>query len=849
MKYWLLAATAVGLPVALTQTPQPTAVPQAPTMTPATSATPEEVASVPLAFTANQGQMAPEALYSAVGGPMQAYFTKDGMRFRLIGQKDVGGGGTEELGANLFLSFVGSPGATDIVASEPLAARTNVLRGGEQGFITDIPMYGALEYRRLYEGIDLAVHNDRGDFEYDFLLEPGIDPAVIGLAFAGAEGVAVSPEGDLWVDTHAGRMIQAAPVSWQVTPEGAELPVDSRYVERADGTIGFELGDLDDALATVIDPRILWATYLGGASCERVTGLAMDEALYVYGTGMTMGNDMPVTPGAFDTVDDWRNEGVAFKLSPDGSTLIWCTYFGGDDQDHPEGLALAGGSLDPVTSDLVDRSLVIVGSTSSTDFPVTAGTFQPWKGAGADAFVIRIAPNGDALDWGTYYGDRDVDGAWAVDTNGAGEVLVAGETQSVAFWTPGAFQTAKGSHKDGFVAKIAADGSAVLWSSFFGGSQDDWILGADFDDVTDEVVVAGTTLSPDFPTTPGAFHGTYGGGGDAFAARITPDGSALVFSTLLSGGDVDVAMDVEADGSGRTYVVGYTDSADYHTTPGAFQTTYGGMRDGFVTSIEPGGQSLVFSSFYGGSRLDEVRGFDIDFLGVSFITGTTESPNLPMAGFPIEATKLGWSDVFLAQVERDGAFLEFSSYVGAGDIAEGEAVAHDFATGSLVAGGRTRSGFPVTPGAYDTTYNFGSGDFFVVRLEPDPCPTAATVQTLGTGCGATMTSTNPVMGKPLQVDIVTSSPNTPVFVFRSGAAAVGTPLQIEGCDVFIDFGFWMNYVLVTDAAGMASDSLVVPNDSARCGMNFVLQALVIDPAAGPLSFGAISNGLLEVMGS
>ncbi len=138
---------------------------------------------------------------------------------------------------------------------------------------------------------------------------------------------------------------------------------------------------------------------------------------------------------------------------------------------------------------------------------------------------------------------------------------------------------------------------------------------------------------------------------------------------------------------------------------------------------------------------------------------------------------------------------------------------------------------------------------FIVRFEPDPCPLVATVTTLGASCGAILTSTPPIMGQPMTVDLISSSPSAPAFIFRSGNAAVGAPIQFEGCDVFIDWSFWMVYPMVTDSAGTASATVIVPNDSVRCGLQFVLQGIVVDPAAGPLSIGAISNALIETMGS
>jgi hypothetical protein len=804
--------------------------------------------SVPLAFAPNQGQLDPEALFSARGNSMHAFFTKDAMVFRLFDEWTETDGARKWRGANLFMNFENA-GAKDIVASNELGAKSNYFFGNEPSdWVTNVPLFGALQYQDLYEGIDLAVHNQNGGFEYDFELEPGVSPDVIALSFDGATSARVDEAGSLVVETGAGTFSQKAPTTWQVLPSGEKVEVESRFTDLGQGRFGFELGQLDNTLATVIDPILVWATYMGGAACERITALKVDADLNVYATGMTMGSDFPTTAGAFDTAADVRDEGIAFKLSSDGTTLIWSSYFGGEFDDHPNGLALVGGTPQGgAKAGLIDRSPVIVGTTASWGFPTTAGSFQPFKGAADDGFAIRFSPDGSSLVWSSFIGDRDMDSAFAVDSNDADEIVIAGDSQSVGFGTPGAFQTIRSSVKDAYVAKISSDGSSLLWSSWIGGDADDWAFGVDFDDNNDEVAVCGATHSTDFPTTPGAVGTTFQGAGDAWVARFKADGSALVFSTYLSGSAIDVAWDVDTDDNGRTYAAGYTDSIDYPTTLGSTQPMIGGMRDGFVTALEPLGAGMVYSTYLGGAKRDEIRSLDLDFLGVAFVTGWTESVDFPVISLPVASNLLGYRDIFAVQIERDDLFLEFSTYIGAGDMAEGESIAHDFATGAITIGGRTRTGFPTTAGAYDTTYNGGSGDFVVVRITPDPCVLPATVQTLGVPCGATLTAGPAAMSKPLTVTITGASPNAPAFIFRSSAGA--TPIQLEGCDVFLDLTFYAIYPFITDAAGSVSGTVIVPNDSARCGLQFVLQGLVLDAAAGPLSFGQITNAVLETMGS
>ena len=843
MKYTLLAAASICLPVALFT--RPTAQPAAGSqehLPDSSNMSPGDLPSIPLAFAPNMGQVDPAVQFTARGNSMHAFFTKGAMAFRLFPESE-----DSSLGANLFMNFEGSATAS-VTATKPLGASTHYLLGNaSEEWVTNVPLYGEIQYQDLYRGIDLAVHNRDGGFEYDFELEPGVSSDVICLTFDGADSARVDTDGALLIETAAGTFAQQAPATWQVQLDGTKVEVASRFADLGGGRFGFELGQLDDALATVIDPLLIWATYLGGASCERVASLAMDGELYVYATGMTMGSDFPTTAVAFDLVADTRHEGVAFKLSPDGSTLIWSTYFGGEWDDDPNGLALVGGVPDGATGEVINRSPVIVGMTSSWDFPTTAGSFKPFKGAGSDGFALRLSPNGDSLDWSSFIGDRDIDAAWAVDTNKADEVVVVGETQSVDFGTPGAFQTVKGSHKDAFVVKIAADGASILWSSFIGGNNDDWALAVNIDQMTDEVAIGGVTNSTDFPTTVGAFGSTFLGGGDAWALRCKPDGSALIFSTLLSGSAVDVVKGIGTDDSGRTYCVGYTDSTDYPVTIGAIQTLPGGMRDGFVTAIDPSGTGLVYSTYLGGQRDDECHALDLDFLGVAFVTGFTESPDFPEVGIPVASGLTGFRDIFVTQIEKDGLSLEFSTYLGAGSLAIGETIAQDFPTGAITIGGLTRPNFPVTSGAYDTTFNGGSGDSVVVRLDPKPCVQSAKVQTLGTPCGAVLTSTLPIMGKPITVSVTGASPNALTFLFRSSAGA--TPVQIEGCDIWLDLTYYAQYPFFTDSSGSLDVMAIIPNDSARCGLQFVLQGLVIDPIAGPLSFGQITNGLLETMGS
>src|SRR5207244_4370657 len=306
--------------------------------------------------------------------------------------------------------------------------------------------------------------------------------------------------------------------------------------------------------------------------------------------------------------------------------------------------------------------------------------FQTNEVGVSDAFVTKLNPTGSGLVYSTYLG-TGYDSGRAIAVDSAGNAYVTGETSSNNFpTTPGAFQStlSPGAGGNAFATKLNPLGSALVYSTCLGGSAPDQARGIALD-AAGNAYVTGNTSSSDFPTSPGAYQTTFGGGfgsglGDAFVAKLDPTGSALIYSTYLGGSGDDVAYGIALDSSGNAYVVGATASTDFPTTPGAFQTTFGGGdADIFVTKVNPLGSALVYSTYLGGSGQDEGYGIAVDGLPSpnAYLTGETLSTDFPTTSGAIQTTLGGGPsdyDAFVTTLDPTGSALIYSTYLGGAAI-------------------------------------------------------------------------------------------------------------------------------------------------------------------------------------
>jgi hypothetical protein len=383
---------------------------------------------------------------------------------------------------------------------------------------------------------------------------------------------------------------------------------------------------------------LVYSTYLGGSENDVAYGIALDPATGdVSITGDTYSPDFPTANALQPTIHGFDNAFVA-RLSADGSTLVYSTYLGGSEGDI--GLAIA---VDGSTGDAL-----VTGWTESTNFP-TANALQPTNHGIQNGFVARLSADGSALVYSTYLGGsfEDRGSGIAVEPT-TGDAVVTGWTASMNFPTANALQPTNHGLTNAFVARLTADGSALVYSTYLGGSRSDYAFGIALDASTGDTLLTGRTFSADFPIV-NALQSTNHGDYDAFVARLSADGSALVYSTYLGGSDTDVANAIAVDpSSGDAVVTGVTRSTDFPTANAVQATNHGGY-DAFVTRLTADGSAMVYSTYVGGSGYDEGFGIAVDpTTGDTLVTGTTTSTNFPTVN-PFQATNQG-GNAFVARI-------------------------------------------------------------------------------------------------------------------------------------------------------------------------------------------------------
>ncbi len=409
--------------------------------------------------------------------------------------------------------------------------------------------------------------------------------------------------------------------------------------------------DFCDAFVTKLNrsgSAAIYSTYIGGKDEDAGFGIAVDRAGNAHVTGWTRSEDFPTANAIQPTRGAGGGEFGSFfdafvlKLNSTGSKLLYSTYLGGDDFDLGLGIA-----VDPT------GNAYVTGITESDeDFPIV-NAVQPTSGGLADAFVAKLSPTGSKLIYSTYLGGSDFERGLGIAADAAGNAYVTGLTHSANFPVVNAIQTTLGGGQfDAFVAKLNSSGSSLIYSTFLGGNGVDQGQGIAAD-LLGNAYVTGKTCSDNFPTA-NAIQPTYQGGCDVFVTKLNPSGSILVYSTYLGGSDFDIGGGIAVDPAGNSYVVGTTRSIDFPTL-NAVQPSSGGSLDAFVLKLNRAGSRLAYSTYLGGSDIDQGNGIAVSRGGSAYVTGVTLSNNFPtMHPLPAPHNALqGATDSFVAKIRTD----------------------------------------------------------------------------------------------------------------------------------------------------------------------------------------------------
>jgi uncharacterized repeat protein (TIGR01451 family) len=687
--------------------------------------------AVPLGFELNQGQTDAEVDFLARAGGYLLFLTPT----EAVMAFDKSAAQSDKWKREEFLStdsnratpprlivrmqLEGANPAASAEGLDELVSRANYFSGPDPSqWHTDIPSYARVRYAQVYPGIDMVFYGNQRQLEYDFVIAPGSDPDVIQIVFSGIEGTEISRMGDLLLRTAQGDLRQSKPIAYQER-NGSREEVSASYIRKGVSGIGFQLGDYDRSRPLIIDPVLVYSTYLGGNGFDQGYAIVVDSSGSAYVTGRTHVADFPTTPGAFQTTFGGGDALFVAKLNPQGTALVYSTYINGA---YGNGIAVDSAG-----------NAYVTGEASTLNFPTTPGAFQT-EPYGFDTFVTKLNATGSALVYSARFGGNFDDFGRAIALDAAGNAYITGWTVCLAptctFPTVNAFQpNYGGGYNDAFVTKINSLGSALVYSTYLGGGQiinatDDWGEGIAVDSAG-SAYVTGYTYSPDFPVTPGAYD-TSRAGLDAFITKFTPDGVSLVYSTFLGGAGREQGQAIAVDANGNTYITGTTESFDnpftkeyegLPVTPGAFQTV--GSYDAFITKLNPQGSALVYSTYLGGAAdVDRGWGIKVDAAGNTYVVGDTKSSNFPNVNAIQPAYGGGLGDAFVSKLSSTGSSLVYSTFLGGNLTDEGRGIALDSNANAYVTGLTSSFQFPVS-GPFQGTNGGGINshdDAFVAKI-------------------------------------------------------------------------------------------------------------------------------------
>lgn len=462
-----------------------------------------------------------------------------------------------------------------------------------------VPVFEGVHYADLWPGIDLRWHSDQSQVKYDLMIAAGAHEDRIAFDYEGLDDIQVTREGNLMMRTSVGDVVEQRPVAWYADDHA---PIECAFILH-DHTVGFRFPKGRDAKrAVIIDPLLMGATYSGQVGSSNYGHCSTyDEQGNMYGGAQNFGLTLPVTVGAFQTTPGGGagTDIVVNKFTPNATTLIWATYIGGGSDDKPHSMIVNS-----------SNELCVMGSSTGTGFPTSNGCYDATHNGASDIVVVHLNATATALVGSTYIGGAQQDGRQSMTTN----------------------------YGDTYRGEIMLDAS-------------------------DNIYVASSSQSNDFPTTAGAFQTALSGGQDAVVFGLNPACSTLLMSTFLGGATDDNGLGLRFDGLGGLYVCGGTTSADFPMVPGGWQNAMaGGARDGYVVKLTQDGSTMQASTFFGTSASDMAYFIDLDNSNDVYIYGqTTGSVPIVPAGIYGQAN----GGIFIAQFDPSLATTIFTTALGA----------------------------------------------------------------------------------------------------------------------------------------------------------------------------------------
>jgi hypothetical protein len=661
---------------------------------------------LPLEFEANQGQSDSQVKFLARGQGYALFLTSNDAVLSLS-KSSSATQKTRGATAALRIHLIGGSSSPEVTAQEKLPGTSNYFIGSDpRNWRTNVAQYARVRYHAVYPGIDLVYYGNQRQLEYDIALAPGADPKQVRFAVDGLKPLRLYRRGDLVLSTANGDVLWHKPMVYQ-EENGSKRLIAGRYRIHSSREFGFEIGDYDRDKPLIIDPVLSYSTYIGGSLDDWFGWVTVDASGNAYAAGMTQSTNFPLV-GPLSTNSSYgggAHDGTIVKLNSAGTARLYSTYLGGNGDDWVRGISLdsvgnayvagyttssnfptvnpfqpsysggndafvaklsssgssllyssyLGGTGDDfargIAADNNGNAYVVGYTSSSSNFPIQNALQGAYGGGPYDAFVAKFdtTQSGAAsLVYSTLLGGSGDDEATRVAIDSPGNVYVTGSTTSTSFPTQNPYQAANHGGNDVFVSEINATDTALVFSTYLGGTGDDTVGGMAVDSTG--IYVGGSTISTDFPTM-NPVQATNHGLHDAFLTKFDPTGSSLIYSTYYGGSADEYCLTMALDGSGRAYLGGMTASTNFPVVS-PIQASFGGSNfDGFVAAFSASGTQVLFATYFGGNSFDEIQGIAVDTSGSSvYVAGETFSPNLRVTSGVVQPTYGGKGDAFLAKI-------------------------------------------------------------------------------------------------------------------------------------------------------------------------------------------------------
>lgn len=639
----------------------------------------------------------------------------------------------------LLVELPGANPLARMTGEGEISGRANYFIGNDPAlWRTSVPTFNRLRVTDVYPGINLIHYGNDHRLEYDFEIAPNANPADIALRFTGADKIEINADGELVLTLGSEEIRQPKPVIYQIV-NGRRKDISGGYVLVESRTVKFELGNYDHKLPLVIDPVVSYWNFVSGGSGTKddyvwAVATGVDGTIYMAGETLSTGS---ATTNAYQTnlAGALAQHGDVFVTRQDNEaqSKLYFTYLGGTSYESAFGLAVDA-----------DGNAYVTGYTGSTNFP-TSHSIQPkiagqspagFSSPAVDCFITKIGPYGSNLLFSTYYGGSGSglngvgdDVGFGIALDSSRNVYVAGYTTATNFPAVNTTFTNASGVEDGFVLKLDASGTNVVYSMLLGGTNTDIVRDITVDSLGNPIVT-GYTFSTNFPVTTNALQTLLNkttnssSASDIFISKVGATAGTLVYSTLLGGTNSEQAIRLTTDANGAAYVTGWTMSGDFPSSSTNFPSmvkSNASAADVFVIKLNPSNTNLDYAVVFGGASKDEGWDVAVDALGRAHLTGTTESANFPTNSIfdSIRGNLLGTSDAFVALINSNGSAFDYSGYLGTTAADLGYGIALD------------QGGNSYTVGEIGIGVNI-SRDAFILKILNEASPISLVITPAGT---------------------------------------------------------------------------------------------------------------------